>query len=95
MQQVLLRVFPHPPKPNVPGMEKLVEVEEGAVFNDNDPFFISELGGECRIEKRPEEIPANADYALHFLVSPSRVLSLNGIKGWSKISRDCPYCPQR
>jgi len=45
MQDVLLRVFPDPPKQGVQGMQKLVKVEEGSVYNDNDLFTIPEIGG--------------------------------------------------
>lgn len=95
MQRVLLRVFPHPPRQDVVALQLLVEVDESAVFNDNDLFTIPELGGERRIEKRPDEVPSNADYALHFLARPSEVLALAAKPGWKTLEAPCTTCYHR
>lgn len=96
MQRVLLRVFPHPPRQDVVALEITVDVEESAVFNDNDLFTIPELGGTRRIEKRPDEPPLNADYALHFLARPAEVLGLASKPGWKPVDSLCVTCyPKR
>ncbi len=92
MQRVLLRVFPEPSRQDVVGMEKLITIDDEPVFGDDDMFVLSELG-ERKIEKRPDAVPENADYALHFLAKPGDVLSLAGKPGWAPI-RGCATCPR-
>lgn len=92
MSTVLLRVWPNPPRGDVVAHEKLVETDN-VMVNDGDLFRIRELERDVVIEKRPSDLPEDADFALHFLISPREILMLASA-GWNPIASACPTCPR-
>lgn len=88
--RVLLRAWPNKKIAGAIGLEKIVETDD-VMANDDDPFFIVDLGREVPVEKRPDEAPEGVECELRFLVYPSEFEKLPSL-GWKKIADACPAC---